>query len=264
MITFSAAYTWLGSAVVFSLCPLMLFLVFRRKLYRRIKFFTAYLILFLIWAVVVGWVSPTPFFNSLAWRYIYYGVEYFLSFLRLLTIAEISMRFFRGYPAIKSLATWLMAAVATGLILWTAYSAVFNYHHVRRFILVTDLRLECTQAVLILTLIVIGVYYRIPLPPLYQFILIGIGVYSSVQVANNALGLHEPVLPNSFFDYIRRGSAMVSLGIWTYAILRSSGVPDPEPSLISQSTYDRMAPEVHERLKELNEKLTELVTKNRK
>jgi hypothetical protein len=115
------------------------------------------------------------------------------------------------------------------------------------------------QAILLLLVLVIGVYYRLRIPRLYRLILIGIGIYASIQVTNNPLGINQLILPNSTFDFIRRGSILISLGVWLYAIWRSPRIPDVRPGLISQATYDELAPQVHDHLKELNDKLANLI-----
>jgi hypothetical protein len=242
----------------------MLLVIFRRNLYRQLGFFTAYLIALWIWNPMTVWVATTPYFSSSAWLHIYWSVEFSLSILRLLTIAEISRRLLRGYPAIWAFASWLLSGVAAALLLWTISSAIHNVHHVRRFILLGDQRFECMQAVLLVTLLLIAAYYRIKLPGLYHSILIGIGFYSSIQVVNNVWAIRQVIIPNSIFDYTRRSAIAVSVVIWTVGILRSPAIPDSEPSLISQSTYDRLAPEVHARLKELNDKLSDLTGKRRR
>lgn len=219
--------------------------------------------LLLVWTPVTVWVSTKPFFANPAFLYIYWPIEFALSTLRLLTIAEISRRFLRGYPAIWAFASWLLSGLSVAFLLWTASSAIEYMHRVRRFILLTDHHFEFMQAVLLLTLLFIAAYYRIRLPALYHFILIGIGFYSSIQVVNNILALHQTVIPNSLFDYIRRSAIAASLVIWTFGIWRSPGISDSGPSLISQSTYDQLAPEVHARLKELNDKLSDLTGKRR-
>ena len=241
------------------MCSVMISIIVHRKAYRRLFFFTIYLAANIIWGVLWRYVSRTPAFYLLTWLYIYWSVELLLSILRLLTIAEIARRFLRGYPAIRAFASRLLTGVAAALLLWTTYSAIHNLHHIRRFILLGDQRFECMQVVLLLTLLIIGAYYRIQIPPLYRLILIGIGVYSSIQVANNGLGMLLTILPNSIFDYLRRGASMVSLVIWTYAVWRWSAIPDPQPRLIPQSTYDRLSPELHDRLQDLNDRLAGLV-----
>jgi hypothetical protein len=259
MTTFSTVFSRTVYSVFFSFCPAILFLFFRRKLYRRLIFFTVYLVSLFIWGIVELWISRTPIYSSHRWFDVFWSVEFALSTLRLLTIAEISRRFLRGYPAVWTLAAWLLSGVATALLLWTVQSAIHNVHHVRRFILLGDQRFECMQAILLLLVLLIGVYYRLQIPLLYRLILTGIGIYACVQVTNNPLGINQLILPNSTFDFIRRGSILISLGTWLYAIWRSPRIPDVRPELISQATYDELAPQIHDRMRDLNDKLSRLI-----
>jgi hypothetical protein len=263
MSSFSAIFAWVAYAIYFSLCPITLFLIFHRKLYRRLKVFTVYIFLLVVWGVLWALVARTPSFTSHTWFDIYFSVEFSLSFLRLLTIAEISRRLLRGYPAVWALASWLLIIVTVGLLSWTVQSAIHNVHHIRRFILLGDQRFECMQAILVLLVISIGVYYRVQIPRVYMFILVGIGIYASIQVADNPLGIRIAILPNSIFDYIRRVSILLSLGFWLAAVCQPPRLADAEPEQISQATYDELAPKVHDHLKELNDKLEELVGKRR-
>jgi hypothetical protein len=264
METFLAACDWAIYIVFFVSCPATLFFIFRRKLYTRLIFFTAFQILLLAWAILWTWVSGTPAFTSHLWFNIYWGVQSAMSILKLFTIGEISNRVLHEYPAIRVLASGLLGGTAAILLLWTADSAIHNAHHIRRFILLGNQRFELMLAVLILVLLMIGAYYRIQILPLYRLILIGIGIYSAIQVANNELAIHILIIPNSIFDYMRRGPSTISNVIWAYAVWRCSPAPDAKPALISQATYDDLSPQIHDRLKELNDKLSGLTAKRRR
>ena len=258
MATFSVVFACVNSTTLACLYVVLLFFAFRRNLYQRLFFFTAYVILLVARDAAGLWVIHTSFYNLAAGLYIYWGSEFILTTLRLLTIAEISKRYLRGYPVVWAFALRLLTAVAVILLSWTAYSASQNVHHFRRFILVGDQRFEFMQAILLLLLFIIGIYYGLQISPLYRLILIGIGIYSSIQVADNQIGILHKMPPNSVFDYIRRGSFTVSLALWTYAVWRWAAVQDAKPKLISQATYDRLSPQLHDRLRELNDKLADL------
>ena len=259
MVTFSAVFSWVNSTISDCLCVALLVLVFHRKLYRRLVFFTAYIFFLAVWNAVTFWRSHTALFPPLVWFYVFWSSEFLLSMLRLLTIAEVSKRFLRGYPAVWLVASRLLAAVALVLLSWTALSTAHNVHQIRLFILVGDQRLECTQAVLLLLLLIIGAYYRLQIPPLYRLILVGIGIYSSIQLADNQLGILHAMPPNSVFDYIRRGSITISLVIWAYALSRWAAIPDPPPELIPQAVYDEHSAGIHNRLRSLNDHLAGLL-----
>jgi hypothetical protein len=68
---------------------------------------------------------------------------------------------------------------------------------------------------------------------------------------------------DSIFGYIRRGSFLVASLIWTYALWRWGTISNTPPELISQGKYDDVSPQVHDRLRQLNGKLSDLIGKRR-
>jgi hypothetical protein len=114
------------------------------------------------------------------------------------------------------------------------------------------------QAILLLLLLALGVYYRVRISPLHRLILIGCCVYSSVQVANDQFLLINKIPVDSIFGDIRRGSFLVPVAIWTYAVWRHAKDSAPQPDRISQSTYDELSPPIHDRLRDLNGTLDKL------
>ncbi len=238
-------------------------MAYRRRFYGELSFFSAYLVLVTV-QEIAGWrVSYTPWFNSENCLYVFWSIQFVLSLLRLLSIGEIAGRSLRGYPAVWSF-SWRSLSIATALLLsWTTYSAAKNVHHFRRFLAIGGQRFECMQAILLLLLLFLGVYYRVRIPPLYRSILIGMCIYSAIQVANNQFLLLNKLPADSVFGYIRRGSFLFPLIIWTYAFWHWGTTPTTPPELISQEKYDEMSPQIHDRLKELNDKLSGLMNSTR-
>jgi hypothetical protein len=110
-------------------------------------------------------------------------------------------------------------------------------------------------AVLLLTLMGLAVYYHMSIHSLYRRILIGSCIYSAEQVVSSEL-LRIPVhVTNSVFDFTARFSWLLMIAIWTWAVWRWAGAPIGQPELIPQKMYDDLSPRVHNRLRELNNKL---------
>jgi hypothetical protein len=212
---------------------------------------------------MVWWVSYLPYYNSAGYRYVYWSSQFLLSALRLLTIAEIARRSLRDYPAVWALAWRTLSVAALFLLSWTSYSAIQQLHHFRRFLAVPGQRLESMEAILLLVVLFLGVYYRVRISPLYRWILVGICIYSAIQVANNPILLLNKLAADSVFIYIRRGSFLLPLAIWTYAVWRWGASSTTPPDLISQERYDALSPEIHDRLRELNDKLSDFMGKHR-
>jgi hypothetical protein len=120
------------------------------------------------------------------------------------------------------------------------------------------------QATLLLLLLFLGVYYRVRISRLYQLILIGLCMYSAIQIANSQILLLNKLPADSIFGYIRQGSFLVPMVIWTFAIWRGGAYSETPPELISQTKYDEMSPRIHDHLQKLNDKIADFAGKNRK
>jgi hypothetical protein len=263
MASFSSIFNWATGPLTACLDFALLVLLIRRKLYRKLIFFSAYIVLLSAYEPVAWWISFLPWFNSLTWNTTFWSVQFILSLLRLLAIAEISRRSLIAYPAVWSLGWRVLSAAAAILLAWTAYSAFPGRHHFRIFMAVGFQRFETMQAILLLLLLFLGVYYRVQISHLYRRILIGICIYSAIQVAVNPLLLAK-IPADSVWQYTRRGSFVIPMVIWTYAVWRWGETPSAPPDLISQEKYDELSPQIHDRLKELNDKLSDLTGNRRR
>jgi hypothetical protein len=239
----------------------LLALVLWRSLGRRLPAFALFVVLFVTRDVVMLFFLNRPFSYTHAWYYIFWTSEFVLSAMYLFVIAEVAGLFLRDYPSIWRSASRLLAVVGTVLTTWTVYSAMRFWGHPRLFVSVGDQHLVLTIAILILLLMAIGSYYRLKLHPLYRLVLIGIGIYASVQVVANQIEIQYRMGPNSIFDYMRRGSFGISELVWIYAIWRWAAAARPvrKSELIPQSEYDHLSPQVHNCLRDMTQQLASLV-----
>ncbi len=258
MLTFSSTFTWVNSTIAYSLKIALLILVIRRHLYRRLLLFSVYLILLPGWDMFAGWMSHRSSFYMPVWFRWYWSIDFLFSTLLLLAIAEISRRNLRGYPTVWTFAVRLLTLTAGLLISWTTYTALQNVHHVRRLIITGEQRFECMQIILVLLIFIVSAYYRTQIPRLHRLVLIGIGIYSSLEAMNDQIGLLTTIPLDSFFDYARRGFFTVTLAVWAYAVWRWGASTTEQPELISQATYEDMSPQIHNHLRDLNNKILEL------
>jgi hypothetical protein len=261
MVAFSSMFAWVTAPCSFLLELALVILSYKRRLYRQLFFFPAYIALLALYDPIDYWVSDYPFFGSIAYNYIYWSTQLALSLLRLLTIAEISRRSLRGYPAVWAFGWRLLTATSVLLLSWTVYSAILRMHHFRQFIAATDQRFEFMQAIVLLLLLLLGAYYRVQISPLYRLILVGICIYSAVEIADSPFFALKTFPGVAIFGYIRRGLFPVLLAIWAYAVWRWGGTPTTPPDLLSQEKHDELSPQIHGRLKGLNDKLSELMGK---
>lgn len=259
MAAFSSILNWVVAPTTIFLELALCSVAWRCRLYRQLAFFSAYIVLVTIEEFSGWWVSKTPWFHSDTYYYIFWSTQLALSLLRLLTIAEIARRSLRGYRAIWALAWQTLSAAAFVLLSWTAYSTVPYVHHVKRFIAIGGQRFEFMQAILLLLVMVLGAYYHLHVAALYRLILIGMCICSAEAVTSSQLYLlNNNRLAESIFGYIRQGYYPIPLAIWIYAVWRWGAASIAPPDLITQEKYDELSPQVHDRLRELNDKLAKL------
>jgi hypothetical protein len=253
---------WLNSVVSvlsISLCLILLVAVFSRRLYRQLLFLTAYVILLTPAVLVWVWLSHSPLLNTRGGFLYYWTANSILTFLRLFILAEICWRVLHEYRLVWTLAWRALAGVAALLILVTAYFLMHNSHDYQAFILTVQQGLDFTQAVLLLMLLSIGMYYQIKISPLYRLVLVASCIYSAVQLTNSQLGRYTKVPTNSLFDFVQHFTFILMLGIWVWAVWRWADLPEQPAKRIQQATYDQLASLIHARLTLPNENLSKML-----
>jgi hypothetical protein len=258
----SALFSFVVTTVDYTLHVALFIFALRRKLNRNLVFFFVYIMLLVPRDFIWLWVSHTSLYGTKPAFYSYWVSEAILSVLRLATIIEICWRSLRNYPLVWALAWRALTGIGVVLFLWGANSTAHNTSKLRYLVTTGMQRFEFLEAVLLLTVLTIGVYYRIHITPLYRWVLTGICIYSAVQVANYELGRITVHPSNSIFDLVRRYSFLIAEAIWTWAVWRWPAVPAQPHELIPQAVYDEHSAEIHDRLRELNDRLTRLLRKN--
>lgn len=251
------AILWMGYVFL----ALTLWLLFRRKSYRVLLFFSAYVAIFVVrdfaWLIIS---NNHVMFTSLWAYYGFWSTEFLLSWLRAFAIVEICWRTLRSYSAVWPPTAGLLGVIAISLLVWTAISAKANRGTFQRFIDIGLQRIELMQAVLIVAFFFIISRYQIRVLPIHRLVMLGFGLYSVVQVFNNELGWLEPHRLLPVFDTIRRASMNVSELMWLYAVALPVSKSMPPPSdRASEGNVDELAPQIHDRLRELNDRLGELL-----
>ena len=225
-------------------------LVLHRKFRGQLLSFTVFILLLAARDIAAWFFIPLSFRNSVAWFDIYWTTEFILSTMYLLVIADIAKRFLGRYPSIWRPASILLSVIALGLMSWTVASALPLFGHRRLFVMVGDRGLVLTTTILLLLLMTIGAYYRLKLPPLYRLVLVGIGIYTSIEVAANQFEIRSRIAGFQIWDELRLLAFGVALIVWTYAIWRWAGPSTRHAELIPQSKYEALSPKIHDWLRE--------------
>ncbi len=244
-----------GTVLQLSLCGL----AYKRRLVRHLPLFTAYLVLVTTYDAFNWWFYLKLGYGSRTAFYYYWVSQGVLLVARGLIIAEICWQVLRPYCGIWGLARWLLAGGALFLVCNAAVAASGNTAWIALFILSGERGLELAVIVVLILLFALCRYYGIRVRPLLAMVALGLGLYSAVQIANNSL--RGGWMTNDFpwWKAVRIVSSQVALLIWGLALRKPLPGVEPRPALLEKQLYDELVPQVNYRLRELNDRLREML-----
>jgi hypothetical protein len=235
---------------------LLFALAIRKRVSRVSIFFALYVYLLVPRDIALLCVYYTKYFRAPWFGYSFYISDVFLNFLRLLVIVEIGIRTLRAYNAIWHFTWRILVVSGSALFLGGTLAALRHLHPAQQLILTVQQYLNITQDLLLLIVLVVGLYYRVNVPPIFRSIVTGICFYSAIQIFNSELGRFISHPTNSIFDLIQRFSFMTMLFVWVWALWKWPGTLPAARQTISQSQYEHLSPKVQDRLRELNDRLS--------
>jgi hypothetical protein len=248
---------WASSALVQLIA---LILLFAKGSFRKLPFFTVYVALNLCQAgflVVVYsvWGSDSPTGKILAWC-----SECVTLLAQALATTEILKATLRPYQGIWGLVWRALAFTSAIVVLLVALATRGDWVDAKWFELNRGYHLTFAAAVIVCLLLVR--YYSIQVPAAYKMILGGFCLYSCTEILIHSV--LQSVVKKAFYTYepIWQSSTMLSflvvLFIWVAALWKPLPVEVRQAAPPSDSIYQRLSPEINERLREINEKLLRL------
>jgi len=240
---------------------LVLVLLFSKVNFRKVPFFTVYVALnlcqvaFLVVVYSIWGSSNSGTGMILAWY-----SECVTLLVQALATTEILRVTLRPYQGIWGLVWRALAFTSTLVVLIVALATRGDWITAKWFELNRGYHLTFAAAVIACLLLVR--YYSIQVPAAYKMILGGFCLYSCTEILINTV--LQGFLKKSFDAYqpIWQSSTMLSfivvLFIWVAALWKPLPVEARQAPPSSDSIYQRLSPEINERLSELNEKLLRL------
>ena len=230
---------------------------FRRRLYLRLPFFTAYLALLVGRTLILWWFYLGPGYGSRVSFYYFWVSQGILLAARAAAVAEIAWRALRGYRGVWALGWRVLLIIALFLLLHATLDARGSRPWISPFILTAERGLELAAVGILVLLLAICRYYGIQLEPVQKMIALGMGLYSAVQVLNNSVLRVTHYF--AMWNEIRIVSFQVALVIWLVALRKPLPATAPAPPLLPQRVYDELSPQVNYRLRALNQRLLEIL-----
>lgn len=224
--------------------------------YRRLPFFTSYIILDLCQAAFLyeiykyyGQQSPVSF--AAAW-----WSEGITLTARLCATAEVLRLVIIPYRGIWGLAWRLLASVS---LLVAIGVALFSTNNPLWKVLQADRDYHLIFAVSMVACLLMIHHYRISVDGVYKTLLIGFCFYSCVKILLNAAAEGYLYFKFAQFGTIWQTATLlpfcIVLVIWAVALARPLPALKPQQATLPASVYERMSPELNVQLQQINNKL---------
>jgi hypothetical protein len=234
-----------------------LILLFAKGGFRRLPFFTVYVALnlsqvaFLVFVYSI-WGSDSAKGTILAW-----SSECVTLLAQALATTEVLKVTLRPYQGIWGLAWRALAFTSALVVLSVALVTHGDWSLAMWFELNRGYHLTFAAAVIACLLLIR--YYSIPVPAAYKMILGGFCLYSCTEILIHTV--MQSLVKKAFYAYepiwqsAPTLSFVVVLSIWVAALWKPLPIEVRKAGPPSDSIYQRLSPEINERLRELNEKL---------
>src|SRR6266481_1895963 len=242
---------WLGIGLKFLLCAL----VFYRRLYKRLPFFSFYVVLLVLEVTVVWLVYREWGYRSLPAWYTYWFVSVIVLLARALVVAELCWTSLGTYPAIWPMVRKILILIAVVAISYATVTAFLTKSSpLATFVLSSERALEISFAFILVALVGFGARYMAVLGPVERNIVIGLGVYSCFQVINNTFMQQWMGRYFHWWVSMRVVAFDIAMLVWIVP-LRKALPAEPERTLISESVATRLLRELLASMREITEEL---------
>jgi hypothetical protein len=245
-------YLWLANVLVeVAICALL----FVRGYFRRLPFFTAYLALNLIQAVFLYAIYHHYGDNSTAAYIAGWVSEAITLVARLCATVEVLRLVLRSYYGIWGM-TWRLLAFICPTVL--VFVGLFSPRSPKWFVANADRGYHLIFAVAIVLCLALIRYYPIPVEPAYKALLLGFCGYSCVKI------LIDTILPGilysqygqywSIWQTLTMSSYLLVLLLWGRILLKPLPAIE-QPTLLPDSVYTHVSPEINGQLQAMNRQL---------
>ena len=238
---------------------MVLALALRDRLFERLPVFTVYLCILvaneaILW--LTYWLAGIRSYTSFS---VYWTMQAVQVLTRAVVVYEICRVLLLPYTGVWKLCRPLLILLGSVLAGTAVITARQRVHPISATTLMAERGLEfMVVAILVLGLIFCR-YYEVRIDRYLVWIALGLGFYSAVQVANNtflASWLTHARFP--IWEALRNASFNIATIFWIVALWKPLPASQPAAVLLARGEYDRLAPHMTLRLRELNSRLLEM------
>ena len=252
---------------------LLCILVFSKHLQKRLPFFAVFAVTILVTNLGTAFVFAYFGFRTPISYYSWWIALAATLLTRSVAIAELCRDVLSAYRGIWALAWRLLGLMTVGFLVHAAIDAQGQPHWIEACGLTLERDIEIASVVILLAMLLVGAYYRLPLDPLQKWLVTGLCLFSIVQFVNST------VFRDFFTQYISSRTAMkaqmnqmnslwntvyvaassLCIGLWCFALRKPVAERAQEPVLLPAGLYQELSPEINLQLRSFNDRLLELL-----
>lgn len=194
------------------------------------------------------------------YRSVYWTAEFLSVIFGSLVVFEIYRMGLSAYPGTARMARNVLALVFAAALAKALADAASNP---RWWLEATardvEIALRVVQALSLIALVALFLFYSIPFGKNLRGILLGYGLFVSASVVSMIFGAVGFRTFSDFWVYLFPASYLVTLSVWSAHLWTYSAVPAPKETVRIEQEYQRLAAATHRRLQEARGYLTKAV-----
>jgi len=240
-----------GTALKILLCAA----IFYRRVYQRMPFFAAYAVLLVCEVVFVWTVYQIYGYTSRTAWYAYWTASGIVLLARGFVIAELCWITFRLYPGVWSLARRTLSLSAIALFVLASISAAMNSYWIVGLVETTQRGLELVGSIILLLALTFSVRYEAWKEPMEHRVLVGLTVYSIVEMLNHTFMSFVSTAYLSLWNSARIGVFDIAVGGWIYCLRKPLAISTSAPVLLTDTATTELLTELLNGMRELTDDL---------
>jgi hypothetical protein len=252
---------------------LLCILVYARHLQRRLPFFAAYATTILVTNLGTTLVFAYFGFQTSVSYYAWWIAVAATLLTRSFAIAELCGDTLRAYRGIWALAWRLLGLMTVGFLVHAAIDAQGQPHWFETYGLTMERDIEIASVVILVAMLLVGAYYRLPLEPLQKWLVTGLCLFCVIQFVNSTFFRDFFIQAMSsraamkaqmnqmtdLWNTVYIAASSLCIGIWCFALRKPVAEPAKEPVLLPAELYRELSPEINLQLRAFNDRLLELL-----
>jgi len=246
----------LAWALTALLQTVVLFFIFRHRLFRTHPAFSAYILATFLQSFLVGWAGRHWGVQSIQYFDIAWGMQAVIICARWVAVVEIAKRILAGYTGIWRLASSILFVLCLAVLVYALALAQYRW---TLMVLSADRAVELSIAGFVVGMLIFARYYRLGMTDLERQLAIGFALFSCSWVVSNSLFESAQYPSRAWWDFFQIIAFLATLVIWANALR----MPVPQaaretPAELPADKLSQLSLQANTQLRELNDRLTHL------